>query len=261
MLKSDGILDGRTLARTYDGGYYPDAAEIADQYFEVMRYASHHPNKGSHAIASKFDIPRGRVRTWKEGGAPDAARALEVARDYGWLEADYDDREFRGLNVLVANVFSGGSIVESNYRPSFALTSGDNRYLFDALEAVGIDYETVEDRDGRADEARPAEHGTVLGRTLSVLGAPVGRKTQQRLSLPDYLDHAPDEIREQFVMCYLDNRGAEHGDILKLREERNDSYLAALAELIEDAVGGDVTRSEKNIMLSKDATQNLAVLR
>ncbi|SDD44644.1 hypothetical protein SAMN05192552_102340 [Natrinema hispanicum] len=43
-------------------------------------------------------------------------RGLETAREYGWLEADYDDPEFTALNTLVANVFSGGSITATNYQ-------------------------------------------------------------------------------------------------------------------------------------------------
>jgi len=97
------------------------------------------------------------------------------------------DPAFEGLNRLVANVYSGGSIAAQNYAPSFALSNGEDSRVFDALELAGVEYTVVGDRDGRADEARPTDNGTVLGRVLSVLGAPVGPKAEQRLSLPDYL--------------------------------------------------------------------------
>jgi len=263
MPDSEPILDEKALARTYDGGAYADPWETVEEYHDVMRYASKHPNKGSQAVSTATETPRSRIRTWiDDGGAPDVVRGLETARDYGWLEATYGDAEFQGLNRLVANVFSGGSIAEQYYQPSFALADGDDDpAVFDALELAGVVYTVVGDRDGRADEARPTEDGSVLGRVLSALGAPVGPKAEQRLSLPDYLADAPDEIREQFVRAYLANRAQPNNNILQLREQRNRDYLESLARLMEDVAGGPVTISEKNVILSKAATETLGSVR
>ncbi|WP_311136857.1 hypothetical protein [Natronosalvus rutilus] len=95
---------------------------------------------------------------------------------------------------------------------------------------------------------------------LTTLGAPVGPKADQDLELPGYLDDAPDDVRRLFVVCYLENRAHEHGSILKFREERSDDYLASLTALIEDVAGGPVSISEKNVMLSKAATERLGTV-
>ncbi len=251
------------LARTYDGGAYPDATDALEQYRRVTDYASRHPNKGSAAIASALELPRSRIRTWTDdGGAPDVARGIDTARKHGWLDLSYDDRKFTALNALVANVFSGGSIAESYYRPAFALNHrGDDSHVVDALELADVDYEIVT-RDGRADEARPTTDGTVLGRVLVTLGAPVGSKTEGRLSLPAYLDDAPEHTRETFVYCYLENRATrdEGRNTLKFREERSKAYLESLAELIKSVADGPVTVSEKNIHISLEATENLGTV-
>ncbi|AGB16632.1 hypothetical protein Halru_2038 [Halovivax ruber XH-70] len=255
-MTDEAIVTAEDLARTYDGGYYDDVWPIVQQYWDVMDYRSRHPNKGSSAIASALELPRSRIRTWLDGGQPDAAHAIDVARRMNWIETDATSPTFEGLNAMVSNVFSGGSIAEQYYRPSFALDPNRRQlHIVDAIEAVGVDYEIVDDRDGRADEVRPTEHGTILGRVLACLGAPVGSKTQQRIELPGYLEDAPDAIRETFVLCYLENRATKpHNGIVRFREERTDAYLRDLARLIEDVAGASVSVSEKNVILSRDAT-------
>ncbi|WP_187433004.1 hypothetical protein [Natronococcus pandeyae] len=259
---TDFVTD-RELARTYDGGAYPDAWEAVEQYRRATRYASKHDTK-SGATASALDLPRSRLRSWiDDGGAPDAVRAIEAAHAHGWLDCDYDDPEFTGLNALVANIFSGGSIAEENYRALFTLNHrGEDSHVFDALELANVDYEVDGDRDGRADEIRPTENGIVLGRVLAVLGAPVGPKAQQRLELPSYLENAPADVRETFVYAYLENRAVEHEgrDTLTIREDRNRTYLSDLTELIADVAGGGVELGEKYIVISADAARSLGVV-
>ncbi|ELZ08510.1 hypothetical protein C479_14263 [Halovivax asiaticus JCM 14624] len=259
-MTDDAIVTPADLARTYDGGYYDDPWPIVEQYWDVMDYKSRHPNKGSSAVASALDLPRSRIRTWLDGGAPDAARAIDVARRHNWIEISYGHATFDALNALVANVFSSGSIASETYVPAFALDPNRRQlHIVDGLEAVGIGYEVVDDREGRTDEARPTEHGSILGRVLAALGAPVGSKGDQRVTLPVYLDGAPTAVRETFVLCYLENRANEHNDILRFREERGDGYLRELAALIENVSGGSVSVSEKNVILSRDATDAIGV--
>ncbi|PGF15804.1 hypothetical protein CP556_06540 [Natrinema sp. CBA1119] len=264
-MSSDGpILGEKEIARTYNTPSYADPFDAVEDYRRVLDYASRHPNKGSSAISTALELPRGRIRPWLDGGAPDAARAIETAHDYGWLEAGYDDPEFTALNTLVANIFSGGSIAEQFYQPSFAINHrGEESHVFDALELAGVEYTVVDDRDGRADEARPTDDGTVLGRVLAVLGAPVGPKADQELSLPPYLSDAPASVREQFVYAYLENRATEHAGkaTLTLREDRNREYLEGLADLIDDVAGGGVRFSEQDIVVSADAARSLGTVR
>lgn len=264
MTNAGELISEESLAHTYNGGAYSDAWEVVQQYRDVTKHQSYHPNKGSSAIASALDLPRSRIRTWTDGGAPDVVRGIETARDYGWIENTYEDSTFTGLNSLVANVFSGGSIAEQYYRPSFALNArGHDSHIFDALELVDVEYDVVEDREGRADEVRPTTDATVLGRVLVSLGAPIGPKTGQHLTLPEYLDDAPRETRETFVVCYLENRGIEHEQkaTLTIQEDRNQTYIEELARLIRSVSDGPVTVGEGRITISADAARSLGTVR
>ncbi|EMA36423.1 hypothetical protein C445_03293, partial [Halobiforma lacisalsi AJ5] len=219
----------------------------------------------SGATASALDLPRGRLRTWiDDGGSPDVVRGLETAREYGWLEGTYDESEFTGLNTLVANVFSGGSIADQHYQPAFALNHlGEESHVIDALEVAGVDYEIVDERDGRGDEVRPTTDGSVLGRGLAVLGAPVGPKVDQRLELPTYLENAPADTRETFVYSYLENRAVERDGkaTLTIREDRNRSYLEELTDLIESVADAPVRLGDRDIVISAEASRNLGTVR
>lgn len=252
------LVTERELAATYDGGAYVDAWDAVDQYRRATSYAFRKQVK-SGATATALDLPRERIRTWvDDGGAPDAVRALETAREYGWLELGYEDQKFESLNVLVANVFSGGSITTETYAPAFALDGRDSTVL-EALETADVEYTIVDDRDKRADEARPTDAASVLGRVLAVLGAPVGEKADQHVSLPTYLEGAPDEIRTGFVDAYLANRAIAHDGkaTLHIQERRNRDYLVELARLINDVVGGGVALRERYIVVSADAARRL----
>ncbi|OAQ54800.1 hypothetical protein HTG_04330 [Natrinema mahii] len=262
MGRNGSVISAHDFAQTYDGGAYADSWDTVEEYRKIMRYASKHPQKGSQAVATATDTPRSRIRTWiDEGGTPDVIRGLETAQEYGWLEAEYSDPEFKGLNALVANVFSGGSIAQQDYRPSFALNHrGKDSNVVDALKLTGIDYQFVHiDDHDRADEVRPTENAPVLGRILATLGAPVGQKAKQDLSLPTYLDNAPEDVREKFVYCYLENRASKRDsrNTIRFREQRSESYLRSLTALIESVANGPVTISEKNIHISLEATENL----
>lgn len=264
MSDTPTLIDERALARTYDPPSYTDPWVSVEDYRRVMAYASRNSSKGSGAVASAMDLPRGRIRPWLDGGEPDAVRAIDAAREHGWVNVAYDDAAFTALNTLVANVFSGGSIAERNYSPSFALNHrGEDSHVIDALELAGVEYQFVADRDGRGDESRPTTDGTVLGRVLAVLGAPVGPKAEQDLTLPTYLKDAPTSVREQFVFAYLENRAVEHEGkaTLKVREERNRDYLEGLANLIDDVAGGGVQFSERDIVVSADAARELGTVR
>ena len=258
------LVDERALARTYDGGYYTDGWDVIEQYRRALSYARRH-DAGSSATATALEVPRGRIRSWVDDNAvPDPVRAIDTALEYGWLDCGYGDPTFTGLNALVANVFSGGSIAESTYQPFFALNHrGTDSHVIDALELANVSYRTVSDRDGRADEVLPSDDGPVLGRVLSVLGAPVGPKADQYLSLPAYLEDAPADVKETFVYAYLENRAVDYQEkaTLTIREQRNRSYLESLAELIESVAGERVELGEKTIVISADAARSLEIVR
>lgn len=252
------LVTERELAETYNGGAYDDAWEAVQQYRKATSYAFRNDVK-SGTTARALELPRSRVRTWvDDGGAPDAVRGIETAWEYGWIEILDTDPDFECLNILVANVFSGGSISKKYYQPSFTLDEQDCTVL-QALEAAGVGAQVVGDRVGRANEARPAEAGAVLGRVLAVLGAPVGEKARQHISLPSYLNDASNSIRSAFVMSYIRNRAVAYDDkdTLRIQEERDRDYLESLADLIIDVIGEGVTLQDQTIIISANAARTL----
>jgi hypothetical protein len=250
------------LAQTYNSQAYEDPWDAVEDYQRVLEYTGDHPNKGSSAVASALDLPRGRIRPWMEKDArPDPVRGIETAEENDWLPLMANSDLFPAFNVLVAWVFSGGSI-DRRYVPSFSVDRlGTRHRIIDALDSLGLSYEVVrESEQGRATEVRPSHGGTVLGRILTVLGAPQGKKSERaEISLPSYLDSIPPGIREEFVDVYLLNRGQTHDnkDMLSVRECRSSKFLEELATLFREVSGGDVSVSEKNVHLSADAARNL----
>ncbi|WP_321576059.1 hypothetical protein [Halosolutus gelatinilyticus] len=154
-MRDSSSINEEALARTFDGGYYPDAWQAVEQYRRAIDYARTNDCKSS-ATASALDLPRGRLRTWiDDGGAPDAARAIETAHNRGWFDIEFDDPEFTGLNALIANVLSGGSIAEQHYQPLFAVNRrNEDSHVFQALDLVGVDYASEHEDDRGGEPAR-----------------------------------------------------------------------------------------------------------
>lgn len=160
--------------------------------------------------------------------------------------------------MLVANVYSGGTI-HTNYTPKFTLNDdGHDATVIKALELAGSGYRTEE--SGTSQAVVPGEDAIALGRVLTVLGAPMGRKTEiEGLSLPWYLDDAPESVRKRFVDSYLENRALTDPttDSIQIMEDRSQSYREELAELIESVTGERVTVGDESVTLSAEASRAL----
>lgn len=253
-------VGGEELARTYNARAYADTWDLVLDYFDVLDYHARHPSRGSTAVGNALDLPRSRVRSWLEGSVPDPVRGIQRAEHRGWLEPDLDSTTFQGLNGLAAWVYSGGSIDSQWYIPRFAVDDADTEARIDrAFDAVGVEYDfTRSAATDRATEYRPVEDAAVLGRVLAVLGAPVGAKNERRrITLPDYLEAAPETVRREFIATYLGNRGqrSTRKSTVTFREDRSGRYLRSLADLFQDCTGERVTVSGKNVIVSGAAAR------
>lgn len=190
--------------------------------------------------------------------------AIQVAEGHNWIPAQYDNETFPALSRAVAWIFSGGSIDTERFVPLFTVGGESELADLDALlEELGVDCTVCrEAEDSRAAEYRPAQDASVLGRVLSLLGAPTGTKNvDAAITLPAYLEDAPKSIRRGFVNVYLRNRGYryDHKATIHFREDRSTEYLDALAALIADVSGEQVRRSGRNVIVSAAAVRLLAV--
>lgn len=251
------------LARTYSPPSYEDAYDVVRDYQRVAEYRLSHPDAGSTAIARALDLPRSRIRPWLDGAIPDPVRAIQRARDNGWVDASVSDSTGGALNILVAAALSGGSVSRS-YEPRFvAGTPAVERAVREALETLTLGVREVNsDVEGRARELTPDSDRMLLGRVLAVIGVPIGPKTRTNLSsLPAYLDDAPASERARFAEVYAANRGTqfEQKDTLGIREKRNQAYLRDLAAFLEDVTGESASPYDRGIILSAAAARKLGL--
>jgi len=241
----DTILTPRALARTYEHPSYSDPWDAVVDYQRVQEYAAKFPEAGRTRVGNALDLPPSRVRGWLDGGKPDCVRGVHRAVEKGWFDARVNSEAFLAFNELVAAVYSGGSIDSQRYVPTFTDES-----VTGALDTLGVEWVHRERDAERAAEVVASNPGSLLGRALSVLGAPVGTKRYVE-ALPPYLEAAPGDVREQFATVYLRNRGHEReSHAIQFRENRPDVYLDALAAFLEATLGTNVTRSEKNVYIA-----------
>jgi hypothetical protein len=253
------------FARTYDTPSYEDPFEAVEDYQRYLELAGENPDMGSHALASRLDLPRSRVRPWTNGSRPDVVRGIQTAEAAGWLSntSPTPERE-RAMVELAAWALSSGSLSlsrDEGARVSFVLD--DNRE--DAFAAVaadaGLDYRLVhEEASERATEARPTEDGSVFARVLHAMGVPAGGKsTDGPTALPSFVRDLDADDREAFARVYVENRAAGFSDkdTVTLQEERPASYLEDLTVLLRTVTGESVTHGENQITVSAAAAREL----
>jgi hypothetical protein len=256
----------RWLAETYD-----DGVDSVREYRAAVRWKTAHPKQGSHVASRALELPRGRLRTWFDGGKPDAVRAIDTAESLGWLDTATGEPIFEGLSVLHAWVLAGGSIAKDSFVPSLAVGTGDPDELArEAFRVVGIPSKSVnEGSTKRAHELRPkGEGGSHLGRFLyGVFGAPIGGKTRIGAEPLGYLTLVPKTTLRRWCQTYVTLRGvpvdsAQGGHTVRLGEQRSQAYRRALARLFREVAGEDaqITVTRRATLLGTDTLDMLDVI-
>lgn len=261
MPDSDSLITEKELARTYDGGDYDDAWAAVEQYRRAITYHTDNPDAGIGELVRISGATRVSVQSWiDDGGTPPAVQGLYTAHKHRWIGVTYD--EITPLNVLAAYVYSSGTISSHNYHPSFTLADSDSM-VTNTLALMNVGHRDIErPGENRESAVGPAKDAAVLGRVLSVLGVPVGRKTEiDNLSLPSYLEGAPASVRKRFVDIYVRNRGQSKPDNagVVIREDRTHAYRAELAALIESVASERVNATDSGVMVSAAAARSLGV--
>lgn len=246
---TDWSAVAKAFANTYGGER--DGWERVQEYQRVLEYTANHPNRGSSAVSSALDLPRGRIRPWMESGAkPDPMNGLQELATLDWVGLDWEQSPFWEFNILVSWIFAGGSVTVS-YVPFFAVADADQRDLVESvLVNLNLEYRLErEDEPKRATEVVPREHATILGRMLLALGAPFGEKNpDSRIELPTYLSVAPASVRLNFARTYVWLRGIEFPDRenqpIMLREDRSPEFKRELRAFLRTLTGpSEVTGS------------------
>lgn len=259
------FVSEQELAETYG----PDTGwETVTQYRGAVQLREQNPDMARAEIARRVGRPASAVRGWlAEDKTPRVVTAVRTARDRGWLDIEPESEEFRALNQLVAWVFSGGGIQSETPVPYF---SADDPLMLSLLSHllrwVQIDYRCrdPENPDYHL-EIIPTEGGAVLGRVLSILGAPRGVKAEhESLTLPPYLEIIDREHQRDFARIYLLNRGKDpektgtDGTYVHQSPASID-YSREIGELFEALTTGTATvGSEDRVWISAAAVRDLA---
>jgi len=200
--------------RTYNSPSYDDPLRAIEEYEQVLKYTAKHPNKGSHAVSSALNLPRGRIRSWvDDDGMPDCYRGLQTVLSQGWALEQWNTETEYALNCLAAWIISSGSINE-NWVPTFVT---DDDRAATALQRYGssanVRLKELRAKDEhRATEWRPRENASVLGRVLYTWTGIKGDKKENEVSFPEYLRDAPDHITRGFAQIYVQQRGVYRND-------------------------------------------------
>jgi hypothetical protein len=261
---SDTVISRQALARTFSHQIYDDGWQWVEDYQSVGKYHEEHPNASPYQISKALGLPRSRVGGWLEGSTPYPVSALSTAEAHGWFDATWNDQVGHALNRLVALVFCSGSISQRDFAPIFVADDDlAEKFIRKALDTVGCGARKQHTDDSmRATQLVPHDDGHALGRVLYVLGAPTGtKKAESDITLPVYLDTAPDTVRRDFVETYVSLRGQSRPNRSGwvIRESRPEEFTEDLATLIESVTGASVTRLSDGtgLLLSEEVVSSL----
>jgi hypothetical protein len=240
---TDTATAKRALVRTYNPRSYADPWDCVQDFERVQREAAKHPNKGSAALASVVELPRGRIRPWMEGARPDCYRGLQVALENGWLLESWDSDTARALNELAAWVCTSGSI-DGVFAPYFVVEPALEDWFQQLATDANLSVRRTRDDPARPPEWTPTENQTVFGRVLNTWTGLLGDKSALSTQFPRYPQFAPDDIATAFAQAYVRLRASETDryDTLavQLQEDRSERYYRDLRSLLERVVADDL---------------------
>lgn len=178
----------RAFASTYRRDKTPGGYRYLQLYEQVKER-----NETGYELAKQIDdLQRSSIQSWSQGSQPYVKRGIEAARELGWVSPPVESNTALALTSLVAWAFARGSIRADTYYPVFAIRSRDQRVYFEEIaDELDLSYDII--REGNPNlpaEVRPADNGVVLGRLLSILGAPLGKKSDVIHLPPAYLHYS-----------------------------------------------------------------------
>lgn len=258
--QSPTVIEKR-LARTYNHPSYDDSYDAVRDYRRVQRTAARNPNKGSQALSTLVELPRGRIRGWVDGentGMPDAVRAITVAQNKGWLNPTGDTAV--ALASLMGHLLGGGSIAKQNYTPSVCEGRRvSTKTIEPAFRRLGISTTTRHtDATDRATEIVPTQYSSILGRTMVAYGCPAGGRNDI-VSVPKLLDQMDTTGHTAFLEAYVLHRGVNYRQkaTSRLQGEQPLEFHRAIAGLIESATGESTRADKRGVTVSAAAMRAL----
>lgn len=240
--------DERAFASTFRQQEIPGGYQYLQLYKTVTESRSSH-----RELAEQTGIPKATVKSWREGSKPYVKNALSIAYENGWLPSSSAPNLPPSISALLGWILARGSIRKDTYYPIFGLSSSCQQAYFETIaEELDLKYSVIRAEDsGRSTEIRIKEDGTVLGRILYILGAPLRKNHQNTVFLPVYLYYHSDHA-EHFVRAWMCHHGT--GDelvTLTIPPKHGKLFTDSLEELIRRQCPWSIERtSERELMIA-----------
>lgn len=220
----------RALASTYQ----PTKHSSGMRYLRLYRQAMESDPPALPESAAD-ELSQVTVDNWDRGHTPDVYTAVTTAHDRGWLSIPPESDVVRGLTTLLAWVFTRGTLRSNSYHPVFRSGDARDRPLFESvMKQLDLSYATQRaDDPTRNMEFHIDDQGTLIGRLLFVLGAPLGAKRDQPRVPPAYLfQHGA--LARQFIKIWCYHRGSAESTLeLTVPSVLGEQFPEGLAALIE----------------------------
>ena len=117
-------------------------------------------------------------------------------------------------------------------------------YFEDIADELGFSYDII--RDGNPDlpaEIRPADHGVALERVLSILGAPLGKKSDVIHVPPAYLRYSGSHT-SRFVETWCKHHATgEKKLLITIPPRLGERFADGLESLVTEQLGWSTTRT------------------
>jgi hypothetical protein len=239
---------------------------MINQYLQAMKWGERHLGVRPEEITDNLEFPERRVRSWYKGNKPRVMQKVETADNYGWFDATWDSNIGQEFNSIITGVFSddylkpfGQVSITLNERVD---SQTEERLRLALQTLIGSSKRSHDDYPNQASQLCPGVDQSLLARAFTALGAPTGRKNKEsNINISEFLSIAPDMIRREFVVPYVVLRGTRRDDgAVDIVEERPQSYLDSLRELIVDVTGETVTVRTNRLFLKKATAERLPTL-
>lgn len=231
----------RAFASTYrksktPGGY---------RYLQLYEQVKSRDETGYELAKNINDLKRSSVQSWNQGSQPYVKRGMKAVRDLEWINPPAESSTALALTSLVAWAFARGSIRADTYYPVFTIRSRDQRVAFEEIaDELEFSFDVI--REGNPNlpaEVRPASNGVVLGRLLSVLGAPVGRKSEIIHVPPAYLHHSVSHA-SQFIETWCKHHATGDKKLsVTIPPRLGEPFVDGLESLLTEQLGWPTTRT------------------
>ncbi len=233
----------RAFASTYRVGKNPGGY----RYLHLYEQVSESDETGYKLMKQIDDLKLSSIQSWGQGSRPYVKNGTEAVRELGWITPTAEGKTALALTSLVAWVFARGSIRSDSHYPVFSINSCDHRTSFEEIaDTLNLSYEIIrEDDPDRAGEARPTDNSSVLGRLLSVLGAPLGKKSELTHFPPAYLYYYPRHAR-RFVETWCIHYANRDGKLtITIPPRLGERFADGLEILLTEQLCWQTTRTGK----------------